>query len=107
MSTASQDAQLLAETFLDMIEEAQPRLTGRIRISAHATEKLFRVEPHGAGAKLSLGRQTFRRGSTQYVVSEAVLACEALIYGLTTAAAMQLDDSARWYYEQMRAPCSE
>ncbi len=84
-----------------------PHLKNRLLVGINQQEKLFVAVPRGSRVSISFGRQTFGHPGLMGIIAEAVIAAEALLYGISTAAAIRLDASTRWAHEQRMLPCSD
>lgn len=86
-----------------LLNDAKPRLAGRFTLSVGYAERVFVVTPRGTGAHIRFGRQAIEHPDLFRIIKEAALAVEQHAYGLSTAAAIQLDDATRHRFECRRA----
>lgn len=87
--------------FAVLVEHTLPaRLHKRIIVEVCYQQKLFIAEPRGSRVLIRFGRQSFGHPSLMQILAEAGTAAEALLYGLSTAVCIRLDEDQRNAYEE-------
>lgn len=76
------------------------RISQRIIVEVCYQQKLFIAEPRGTRVLIRFGRQAFGHPSLMQLIEEAGTAAEALLYGLSTAVCIRLDEDQRNAYEE-------
>lgn len=77
------------------------RIRNRIIVEVCYQQKLFIAEPRGTRVLIRFGRQAFGNPNLMAIIEEAGTAAEALLYGLSTAVAIRLDEEQRDRYEEI------
>lgn len=94
------DSQVFASMLETLVLLEAPQLAERLVVTAEHREKLFDARPFRCGVALNFGTQAVGHPDLMGVIREAVVASEALLYGITTAAAIRLDAMERWAWAQ-------
>lgn len=82
-----------------LMSQKAPRLNGRVVIEVCYQQKIFIATPLGSRVVIRFGRQTFGASNLMSIIDEAIVASEALLFGISTASCIRLDPEKRSWYE--------